>query len=544
VNDTEASQTATPNGEAESAASSSPNRTVLTPHPELQKAIDAANAKNSALAEQLTRNFLENRPSDVIGLKLLGELVMQKDNFTSARAAEALFAECLELAPGFIAARHCYAVLLVKMSKFAPAKTQIELLLRQDPQNVNFRSLMAYTLGQLGEYEDALKYHQAVLADVPHTPSVWMVYANDLRAAGRTDDCIAAYRRILELDADFAEAYWNLSNLKTFHFSQAEIACVHEQLKRTDLPVASRVYLNFSLGKTLEDAGKYEQAFSHFQTANALQRSLLPYDPQRTARQFARLKEIFTAEFFAERKNAGSPAADAIFIVGLPRSGSTLVEQILASHSAIEGTRELPYLQLIAAQLQSEFEKKLTGLRDEVLARLGEQYLEETRPFRKLGRSRFTDKMPSNFAYVGLIHAILPRAKIVDIRRNPLDCCLANFKQMFSRGYAYSYGLADVGKYYKAYLDLMAHYDAVLPGKIHRVVYEDLVEEPEAEIRKLLAFLELPFEEQCLRFYESGRPVRTASSEQVRMPIFKHSLDGWRKYEPWIGPLQKELGLT
>ena len=194
--------------------------------------------------------------------------------------------------------------------------------------------------------------------------------------------------------------------------------------------------------------------------------------------------------------------------------------------------------------MQGEFNRKLTGLKGEALGRLGEQYLEDVRIFRSLGRPRFTDKMLRNFEYVGLIHAILPKAKIIDVRRNPLDCCLANFKQMWGPGYAYSYDLAELGKHYNAYLDLMAHYDTVLPGKVHRVLYEDLVEEPEAEIRKLLAYLELPFEEQCLRFYESGRAVRTASSEQVRMPIFKHSLGSWRKYERWIAPLKRELGVT
>ena len=544
MNDTGASQATPGDGEAGSQASAPPTQAVLAPHRELQKAIDAANAKNNALAEQLTRDFLATHPSDVNALKVLGELLTQKGSFASAQAAEALFAKCLELSPGFIAARLSYAKLLVTMAKLAPARTQIEMLLRSDSQNVSFRRMMAYTLGQIGEYDGALKYHEGVLADTPREPSAWMVYANDLRAAGRTDDCIAAYRRVLEVNPEFSGAYWALSDLKTFRLSPGEVAHIQEQLKRTELSVGNRVYLNFTLGKSFEDEGNYEQAFAHFQTANALQRSTLPYDAERTAREFAGLKSIFTAEFFAERADAGCPAADPVFIVGLPRSGSTLVEQILATHSEVEGTRELPCLQTLVAQMQGEFNRKLTGVKGDALARLGEQYLDDARSFRSLGRPRFTDKMLGNFAYIGLIHAILPKAKIIDVRRNPLDCCLANFKQLFGRGHPYSYDLADLGKYYNAYLDLMAHYDTVLPGKIHRISYEELVEEPEAEIRKLLAYLALPFEEQCLRFYESGRPVRTASSEQVRMPIFKHSLDGWRKYERWIAPLKKELGVA
>jgi tetratricopeptide (TPR) repeat protein len=544
VSDTGASQAAPGGGEAGSQASAPPNQTGSASHPNLQKAIDAANAKNSTLAEQLTRDFLVAHPSDVMALKLLGELLMQKGTVASAQAAEVLFIKCLELSPGFVAARHLYAKLLVKMAKFAPARTQIELLLGGDPQSVKLRSLMAYTLGQIGEYDEALKYHEAVLADIPREASAWMVYANDLRAAGRTEDCIAAYRHVLKIDREFAAAYWTLGDLKTFRFSPADVAHIQEQLKRPDLFVPNRVYLNFTLGKAFEDEGKYEQAFAHFRTANALQRSLVAYDPERTAREFAGLKSIFTPEFFAERAGAGCAATDPIFIVGLPRAGSTLVEQILASHSEVEGTRELPCLQTLAGQVQGEFNRKLTGLKGEALARLGEQYLEDVRIFRRLVRPRFTDKMLRNFEFIGLIHAILPKAKIVDVRRNPLDCCLANFKQMFGRAHPYSYNLADLGKYYSAYLDLMAHYDTVLPGKIHRVLYEDLVEQPEGEIRKLLAYLELPFEEQCLRFYESGRAVRTASSEQVRMPIFKHSIGGWRKYEPWIAPLKKELGVA
>jgi len=257
VNDSGASQDIPGDGEAQASAPS--NQAVLTPHPELQTAIDAANAKNSVLAERLTREFLATHPSDAIALKLLGELLMQKDNFASAQAAEALFAKCLEFSPGFIAARHSYAKLLLKMAKPAPAKTQIETLLRSDPHNVNFRKLMAYTLGQIGEYDRALKCHQAVLADVPGEPSAWMVYANDLRAAGRTNDCIAAYRRALEVDPAFSAAYWALSDVRTFRLSPGEVVHVQALLKRTELSVGDRVYLNFTLGKSFEDEGRYEQ---------------------------------------------------------------------------------------------------------------------------------------------------------------------------------------------------------------------------------------------------------------------------------------------
>ena len=543
MNDTAASR-AIPADKAGPQTSAPLGQTVPPPQPEMQKAIDASNAKNNAIAERLTRDFLASHPSDVNALKLLGELLTQKGTVASAHAAEALFAKCLELNPDFAAARHSYAKLLLKMAKFAPAKAQIELLLVGDPQNASFRSLMAYLLGQIGDYEGALKYHESLLADVPPTRAALMGYANDLRAAGRTEDCIAAYRRVFEIDPEFSGAYWALCDLKTFRLAPGEVAHIQEQLQRPELSVPNRIYLNFTLGKSFEDEGRFEQAFAHLRTGNALQRSILPYDAGRTVREFAWLKSIFTPAFFADRAGVGCPAADPIFIVGLPRSGSTLVEQILASHSAVEGTRELPYIQLMAARLKSEFDRRLTGLTGEMFAQWGERYLEDARIFRSLGRPRFTDKMLKNFVYTGLIHVLLPNAKIVDVRRDPLDCCLANFKQLLGSAYAQSYDLADLGKYYKAYADLMAHYDAVLPGKVHWVLYEQLVEEPEAEIRKLLAYLELPFEEKCLRFNERERAVRTSSSEQVRMPIFKHSIGSWRKYEPWIAPLKKELGVA
>ncbi|HVU22117.1 MAG TPA: sulfotransferase, partial [Rhizomicrobium sp.] len=369
MNDTEASRAYPDGGGSEPPAA--PNQAPPDPHPDLQKAIDAANAKNNALAEELTRYFLSTHPADPSALKLLGDLLMQKNTFLGAQAAEGLFAKCLELRPGFIDARHSYAKLLLKMAKLGPAKAQIEMLLQSDPKNVSFRTLMAYVQGQTGAYDSALKYHEELLATTPPTRAALMVYANDLRAAGRTKDCIAMYRRVLEMDPEFSPAYSALCDLKTFRFTPEEADHIQAQLVRKDLSVDSRVHLNFALGKYFEDLGKYKHAFGHFQTANELQRSTLPYDSDRTIKEFSLLKAIFTPTFFAERAGAGCEAADPIFIVGLPRSGSTLVEQILASHSAVEGTRELPGMQTMVAQLQGEFNKGLTGLTGETLRRLG-----------------------------------------------------------------------------------------------------------------------------------------------------------------------------
>ena len=508
-------------------------------HPEVQNALAAIHANNLVLAESLLRCFLQTHSADVIALKLLAEIAMKKGELGTA---ETLFAKCLEVAPNYAAAKHRYAMLLVTLKKLGLAKAQLEELLLSDPQNLNYRSLMAYTLGHVGEYERALQYHEGVVREVPDQPRAWMAYANDLRASGRQDDCVAALRRVIELKPSFGEAYWTLSDLRTFHFSPAEIESMRTQLARSDLALHDRVFFHFSLAKAFDDLERHGDAFAEYKKGNALQRSAIDYDADQTTKEFARLKEVLTPDFFGRHSTAGCRTNDPIFIVSLPRAGSTLVEQILSTHSAIEGTRELPTLQTIAGQITGAFPHSLRGLNDREFERLGQQYLDETRVFRKLDRPHFTDKMPSNFAYAGLIHLMLPCAKIIDVRRHPLDCCMANFKQVFARSLKFSYSLTDVGRYYRDYVDLMAYFDHVLPGKIHRVIYEQLVNDPEREVRLLLDYLGLPFEQECMRFYETNRAVRTPSSEQVRTPIYRKAIGGWRKYETNLEPLKKALG--
>lgn len=476
---------------------------------------------------------------DVTALKREAEIARQNGDL---QRAQSLLAECVRIAPGDAPARYNYASVLVSLSRFAAAKAQIEELLRLDLRNLDYRSLMAVILGHLGEYADAFRYHEDVLKDAPDESKTWAVYANDLRAAGRRQDCIDTYRKILERDPGYAAAYWYLANLKTFLFSQAELDAMRRQLARPDLTLRNRVFLHFSLGKAIEDAGTYADAFEHFKMGNALHRSSIDYEPNRTTMEFRRMKQMFTPEFFAGRGNCGCVANDPVFIVGLPRSGSTLVEQILSSHSAIVGTRELPNVQAIAGRLKGRFPDSLPDLGAEAFRAMGETYVEETRVFRKSQRPFFTDKMPSNFAYSGFIALILPNARIIDVRRHPLDCCLANFKQIFSRGYNFSYSLGDAGRYYADYVDLMSHFDEVLPGKVHRLVYEQLVADPETEIRRLLDYVGVPFEPDCLRFHANERAVRSASSEQVRKPIFAGAVGSWRMYEPWIGRLKQALG--
>lgn len=507
--------------------------------PQLQAAFEAARANDLALADSRTRAYLAVHPADVNALKLMAEIALRKGD---SEEAGRLFERCLEIAPDFDEARRRLAAMLVNLSRLAAARRHLEILMRRDPLHPTHKGLMAYTLGQVGDYARALPLREEILGKAPDRAAEWILYANDLRAIGRRKECIGAYRRALELDPDLADAYWNLSNLKDFRFDRAELDNMRATLGRADLPPRNRAILHFCLGKAAEDEGLYDEAFANFRKANALMRAAMAYDPARASAELLRLKEVFTASFFDERAGWGRQERDPIFIVGLPRSGSTLVEQILASHSAIEGTRELPYVQALAMGLRGGFPDGLRALDAKAFVSLGERYLEESGAFRRLGRPRFTDKMPGNFAFAGFIHLILPNARIIDVRRNPLDCCLANFKQLFSRAYAFSYGLEDVGRYYRDYVALMAHYDQVLPGRIHRIDYERLVDDPERETRRLLDYLELPFEAACLAFHENDRAVRTASSEQVRRPIFRESIGGWRNYREHLGPLRRALG--
>jgi hypothetical protein len=360
---------------------------------------------------------------------------------------------------------------------------------------------------------------------------------------------VAAYRKSLVSLPSLGESYFSLANLKTFRFDDADVAAMRALLARPDLGEQDRLHLHFALGKALEDAAAYEESFVQYEKGNALRLKRVPYDANETSGHVRRSKALFTREFFAAREDFGAAAHDPIFIVGLPRAGSTLVEQILSSHSAVEATMELPDIIAIARRLSgrkrrndpSAYPEILAALPAERFAEMGEQFLTQTRIHRKRGTPFFLDKMPNNFQHIGLIHLMLPRAKIIDVRRHPLACCFSNFKQHFARGQNFTYSLGDLARYYADYVELMQHFDQVLPGHIHRVNYETLIGNPEAEIHRLLGYCGLPFEAACLSFHENPRPVRTASSEQVRQPLFTDSLEQWRHFEPWLGPLKDAL---
>ena len=498
-------------------------------------------------AEAELREHLKRHPTDVLAIRMLAEVAAR---IGRTHDAEVLLARCIQLAPGFRMARQNYAMVLHRQNKWTESLREVEHLLADEPSNPGLRNLKAAVLGRVGEYEASIRLYRAVLADYPRQPKVWMSLGHALKTANQNAESIDAYRECIALAPQFGEVWWSLANLKTFRFTAEQIATMEAQLGRDDLTNDDRFHFHFSLGKAYEDAGDYAASFRHYAQGNALRRKLIRYEADENADHVARSKRLYTREFFAERAGWGCAARDPIFIVGLPRSGSTLIEQILASHSLVEGTQELPDITMFARAIAkrtsraeaSAYPRALAKYSADELRELGEKYLEQTRIQRKTSRPLFIDKMPNNFAHTGLIHLILPNARIIDARRHPLGCGFSCFKQHFARGQTFTYDLDELGHYYRDYVELMAHFDAVLPGRVHRVFYEDMVDDTEAEVRRLLEYCGLPFEPGVLKFHENQRAVRTASSEQVRQPIFRDGLEQWRHFEPWLDPLKSALG--
>jgi predicted Zn-dependent protease len=515
---------------------------AATRDPRLMEAAAALVENNLPIADARLRAHLQVHPTDVAALRMLAEIAARLRRYHDAQQ---LLERCLELAPSFDAARHNYAAVLNRQGNPAAALPHVEQLLSKAPRDPGYRNLQAAVLANLGDYSLSIGVYEAVLKEYPRQPRVWMSYGHSLRTAGRTADAIIAYRRAIAIEPKLGEAYWSLANLKTFRFTAAEVGTLRDVLGRADLGDEDRLHVEFALGKALEDESSYEESFSHYARGNEIRRASHHHGAADNTAYVQNTKTVCTQDFFAARAAAGVAASDPIFIVGLPRAGSTLLEQVLASHSLVEGTMELPQLPQIVRGLggrHQDLPQAIAALTQEQLRAFGERYLETTRVLRKSSAPFFIDKMPNNWLYVALIHLILPNARIIDARRHPLGCCFSCFKQHFARGQNFTYGLEDLGRYYHDYVELMAHFDAVLPGRIHRVFYETVIEDTEPEVRRLLAYCGLPFEADCLRFYENERAVRTASSEQVRQPIFREGLDHWRHYEPWLDPLKSALG--
>ncbi|MFZ1834057.1 MAG: sulfotransferase, partial [Pseudomonadales bacterium] len=474
-------------------------------------------------AEARLRAHLRESPTDVAALRMFAEVAARLGR---QEDAEHLLERCLELAPGFDAARQNYALVLYRSNKPEAALAEIATLLAIEPRNPGYRNLKAIVLGHIGEYTQAIELFGELLAEYPGSAKVWMSYGHALKTAGDTEQSVVAYRKCIALEPGLGEAWWSLANLKTLRFDAADLAAMRAALAREDLADEDRLHFEFAIGKALEDGAEYADSFAHYAEGNRVRRAGIHYSADATSARVQRTLETFTADFFATRAGFGCAARDPIFVVGLPRSGSTLIEQILSSHSAVEGTMELPEIRALGDMLRERAEggdsyhAALAAMDAAQLGTLGESYLERTRIQRKTAAPFFIDKMPNNIMHLGLIHQILPNARIIDARRHPMACCFSGFKQHFARGQHFSYSLPDIGRYYADYVRLMAHFDAVLPRRVHRVFYERMVGDTEVEVRRLLDYCGLPFEAGCLRFFENERPVRTASSEQVRQPIY------------------------
>jgi tetratricopeptide (TPR) repeat protein len=502
-------------------------------------------------AESLVRLYLLQNGNHIEGMRLLARIGIARKVFDDA---ELLLAAVLELAPGYRLARQEYAGVLLEQHKYEEARGELERLLTEDPGGRDLKTLYAASCVGLGEHERAVELYRALLQGTPEDAEVHLSIAHALKTLGRSQEAIESYRRAAACRPDFGDAYWSLANLKTYRFTDRELADIRAALAAPTTQELDRYHLCFALGKALEDRGEFAEAFQHYLRGNRLKRSDGHYRAEIIESNTRQQIEVCTAEFFASRGGWGAPSPDPIFILGLPRAGSTLLEQILASHSQVEGTQELPNIQQIVRELRGRdpdpahprYPGILAELERERFVELGAGYLRATSIYRtgKAGAPRpfFIDKMPNNFRHIGLIHLMLPNARIIDARREPMACCLSNFKQLFANGQEFTYDIEDIARYYRTYLELMRHWDQVLPGRILRIYHEDVVEDLEASVRRLLEFCGLPFEPQCVAFHETQRSVRTASSEQVRQAIYRDGLDHWKHFEPWLEPLRSALG--
>ncbi|KAF0184439.1 MAG: hypothetical protein FD124_1688 [Alphaproteobacteria bacterium] len=489
-------------------------------------------------AEQLLREHLKVDPIDVAAIRMLGEVAARIGRY---RDSENLLRRALELDPEYGAARANLATVLYRQGRSEEAIGELDALIGDDPHNPAHANLKAAALGRIGEFEEAIALYEQVLAAAPRQPRVWLSYGHMLKTLGRMDDGVAAYRKALDIAPTLGEAWWSLANLKVVTFSDQDVIAMQSALAFEGLDENDRLQLEFALGKAMEDRRDFAAAFARYSAGNAVRRKSLPYDAAATRAFVDSAIDVFTPAFLAARRDTGDPSPDPIFVVGMPRAGSTLIEQILSSHSSVEGTTELPDIPALTKRIPA-YPRGLADADPSRFHAIGAAYLKRAQVQRKTARPFFIDKLPNNWAYIGFIKLILPNAKIIDARRHPLGCCFSNFKQHFARGQAFTYDLDDVGHYYADYVRLAAHFDRVLPGFVHRVTYERMVEDTEAEIRALLAHCGLPFEEGCLRFFETERPVRTPSSEQVRRPIFREGAETWLHFEPFLGALKDALG--
>jgi tetratricopeptide (TPR) repeat protein len=492
-------------------------------------------------SEQLCRAYLQAHGHDVEAMRLLADLGTR---FYALEDAEFLLESCVELQPSYLMGRYDYVRVLNRRQKFERALEEAEKLHELVPDNPHFKLLVAHQKVAIGKFDDALAIYDEMTKALPNDHNVSLTHGHALKTVGRQGDAIQSYRRAYGLKPDLGDAFWSLANLKTYRFTDAEIAQMQAGEAARHVTTPDRYHLCFALGKAFEDRGDYGQSFDYYDRGNVLKRDELNYSAERMSTDLAAQIEHCTSALFKAKHGAGHAAPDPIFIVGLPRAGSTLLEQILASHSQVDGTLELPNILALAHKLDGRrrvdeeaiYPANLSELSLQELEQFGQAYIAETAIHRK-GAPFFIDKMPNNFR-----HMILPNAKIIDARRGAMGCCFSGFKQLFAEGQEFTYGLEEIGHYYRDYVALMDHWDRVLPGKVLRVNYEDVVADIEPQVRRMLDFCGLPFEEGCISFHKNDRAVRTASSEQVRQPIFTSGLDQWENFSPYLDPLRQVLG--
>lgn len=501
-------------------------------------------------AERLCRHFLQHNKHHIEAMRLLAAIGFKLEILGDA---EFLLESCVELAPDYDLARYDFANLLLKMQKFENAWEQTHILMNRQPDNLSYKALHANAATGIGKQEKAIELYNEVLEQSPNQIMLYAMRGHAEKTIGEVDNAVQSYKAAYELKADYGDAYWSLANIKTYRFTDNEVEQMREQEVSKTIETDDRIHICFALGKALEDRSEFELSFEFYARGNALKHDSIKHKPEHLAIRTNAQIDICTRGFFDSKKDVGCDAPDPIFIVGLPRAGSTLLEQILASHSQVDGTHELPNVIALAQRLRGSrnlieekggtpnYPKILTELEDDYFRRFGEKFLDDTRVYRD-DAPFFIDKNPNNFFHIGLIKLMLPNAKVIDARRHPMSCCFSGFKQLFGHGQEFSYGLQEIGNYYREYVELMDHLDEALPGFVLRVRHEDVIDDLETQVRRILKFCGLPFEDACLEFYNTKRSVRTPSSEQVRQPIYRSGLDVWRNYDPWLAPLKYALG--
>ena len=498
------------------------------------------------LAEKLCRQFLKEQPHHKEAMRLLAELGTRLQILDEA---EFLLESCVEFYPEFDRARYDYVQVLNKRQKYDKSLSEARLLFSSSPKNLLYASAFAAQQEAVGNFEEALFIYEDLLSTQGEFPNMLTSRGHALKTSGRTDEAITSYQRAYRAQPDYGDAYWSLANLKTYRFTDDELALMTEQEAGEEISAGNRIHLCFALGKALEDRGEFEHSFAYYSRGNDLKRLDSGYRSKAMEEELSKQKELFDRDFFLQRDGMGCDDASPIFVLGLPRAGSTLLEQILASHSQIDGTMELANVIGTANRLSGQRQYKaalpypeiLKQLSEEQARQLGEQFIADTQHHRA-GGLYFVDKMPNNFRHIPLIQLMLPRAKIIDARRHPMACCFSGFKQLFAEGQEFTYGLEEVGRYYRAYVDIMAHWDSVLPDRILRVQHEDVIEDLSGQVARILDYCELPFEQACVDFHQNERAVRTPSSEQVRQPIYKSGMEQWQHFSDFLAPLEQALG--